>query len=100
MRTGGTIPRIQNIPQPEAPLRRQYWKHAKPLLLDAFLFLTVLAILLAVFAGLKVLAAAGYDGESIVWLEKIHFLAYSAVTIIFGFDMVMKVLAIVFGGFK
>jgi hypothetical protein len=97
-RTGVTILPLRRPSQPDEPLRRQYWRHAKPLLLDGFLFLTVLAILLVSQAGLRVLAAAGYDGESIGWLEKVHFIAYAAIMVLFAFDMVMKVLSIIFGG--
>ena len=93
-----TIRRIPSVYQSGEPLRRQYWRHAKPLLLDGFLFLTVLAILLVSYVGLKILSAAGYDDGNIMWLENIHFLAYAAVILLFAFDMIMKVSAILFGG--
>ena len=64
------------------------------------MFLTTLAILLIGFVSLKVLGAAGYPASWIEFLESAHYVAYASITILFAFDMVMKVLIIVTGGVK
>ena len=71
-----------------------YKRHARIIVLDALLFLTVIAFLLIVFAFLKVLEVAGYPKERIEFLENIHFIGSAGVIILFGFDMFMKALAL------
>jgi hypothetical protein len=69
----------------------EYRRHARPLIVDGLVFLTTLGILLVGFAGLKILAAAGYNKGYVEFLENCHFLGYAIVTVLFVFDMVMFV---------
>jgi hypothetical protein len=65
---------------------------------DLLLWLTVMAGLLIVFEGLKVMEAAGYLKARIEFLENIHFLGSVPILLLFLYDMFMKVLSIMLDG--
>lgn len=75
----------------------KYWKYARLLIVDAMLFLTVLAILAIGFFALKLLEINGYPHEYVERLEQFHFIAYGTVLFIFVVDLVLKVLIAVVG---
>ena len=70
----------------------EYKRLARIIVIDAALFLTVIAVLLVAFWSLKLLEAAGYKKEQVEFIENIHFFAYGALTVILCCDMVMKML--------
>jgi hypothetical protein len=74
---------------------KEYWRKARPVVVDLFLWLTVLAALLIVFGGLKVMEAAGYIKAKIEILEDIHFIGSAGILLLFLFDMFMKMLSLV-----
>ena len=78
----------------EGTIWEDYKRHARIIVLDALLFLTVIAFLLIVFAFLKLLEVAGYAKERIEFLENIHFIGAVGVIVLFGFDMLMKAIAL------
>ena len=77
-----------------ATIWEDYKRHSRIIVLDVLLFLTVITGLLIVFVFLKVLEVAGYPTERIELLENIHFIGSAGVIVLFGFDMVMKALAL------
>jgi hypothetical protein len=97
---GGILLAIADKRQSERSVWEDYRRHSRPIILDGLLFLTTLAILLVGFVGLKVLEAAGYPASWVEFLESVHYVAYASITILFAFDMFMKVVIIVTGGAK
>lgn len=83
---------------PEESFLQEYRRHARPVIIDGLIFLTVLAMLFAGFGLLKAMEAAGYNKEFAEWLERVHFMGSFLVIVLFAYDMLMKVTAIVFGG--
>jgi hypothetical protein len=77
-----------------ATIWEDYKRHARIIILDALLFLTVIAFLLIVFAFLKVLEVAGYSKERLELLENIHSIGSAGVIVVFGFDMFMKAISL------
>ena len=74
---------------------KEYWRKARPVVVELFLWLTVLAAVLIVFYGLKLMEAAGYTKEKIEILENIHFIGSAGLLLLFLYDLFMKMLSVV-----
>jgi hypothetical protein len=76
---------------------QSYWRLGRLLVVDALLFLTVLAVLALGFFALRLLQVNGYPREYVEILEKIHFVAYGTLLVIFVIDLFMKVVVAIVG---
>jgi hypothetical protein len=79
---------------------QEYWRRGRPIVVDILLWLTVMAGLLIVFSGLKLMEARGYGSARIDFLENIHFVGSSGLLILFIFDLLGKMLSLMIEGPK
>ena len=83
---------------PRETVLGEYWRRARPLVVDMLLWLTVIAGLLIVFAALKLMETAGYIKARIEFLENIHFIGSAGILVLFMFDLFMKTLSLMGDG--